>query len=57
MTVRCPATIASREPPLGGVPAGIHTVLVCFALKMTSGGIATLAALILSIAVIHLVGH
>jgi hypothetical protein len=37
----------------GGVLVGIQAVLVCFAFKMTSGGIATPAALIHSIAVIH----
>jgi len=36
-----------------GVSAGIHVVFVCFALKITSGGIATPAALTHSIAVIH----
>ena len=37
----------------GGVLVGIQAVLVCFALKMTSGGIAMPVALIHSIAVIH----
>lgn len=38
---------------LCGVSSGIQAVFVCFALKMTSGGIATLAALMHSIAIIH----
>ena len=36
-----------------GVSGGIQAEFVCFALKMISGGIATPAALIHSIAVIH----